>query len=101
MIEHTALAMDVEKYFLDKIVCLSSISKNSLADISNGVSMASEEQAQGLAVAHSCFHDEDLVCDFDPRDRFRRNRQRATRLRLAERHGHKARRAKRAHSVLE
>jgi len=43
--------MDIQKYLLDKIVCLGFISKNSLANIPDGTSVASKEQCKSLTLA--------------------------------------------------
>jgi hypothetical protein len=56
--------VDVEKYLLDKILGLSLISKNSLANIPDGTHIASEEQGKSLTVAGANFTEECLVGKF-------------------------------------
>jgi hypothetical protein len=42
--------VDVQKYLLDKIVRLSFVTENTLANISNGMRVTSKEQAQCITV---------------------------------------------------
>jgi hypothetical protein len=43
--------MDIQKYLLDKIVGLSFVAKNSLANIPDGTRIASKEQGKSLTLA--------------------------------------------------
>jgi hypothetical protein len=56
--------MDIQEYLLDQIVCLGFISKNSLANIPDGTSVASKEQGKSLTVARfEAFH-QVFICGF-------------------------------------
>jgi len=56
--------VDVEKYLLDKIVCLGFVSKNSLANIPDGTSIASKEQCESLTVTSLNARNQSLIVAF-------------------------------------
>jgi len=56
--------VDVEKYLLDKVLGLSFISENSLANIPDGTSVASKEQCESLTVVGANFTEKCLVGKF-------------------------------------
>jgi len=43
--------MNVKKYFLNEVIRLSWIAKNSLANVPDGTSITSEEQSKGITVS--------------------------------------------------
>jgi len=56
--------VDIEKYFLDKIVGLGFVSKNSLANVPNGTRIASKERCKSLTFAGANVTEKCLVGEF-------------------------------------
>jgi len=56
--------VDVEKYLLDKILGLSFVSENSLANVPDGTSEASKEHCESLTVTSSNARNQSLIVAF-------------------------------------
>jgi hypothetical protein len=56
--------VDVDEYFLDKVICLSFVPENSLTDISDSMSVAPEEQRKSVTVACLDACNQRLICKF-------------------------------------
>jgi hypothetical protein len=56
--------MDVEKHLLDKIICLSFVPQNPLANIANGTSAAPEQRSKGISIAGANLRKKNFVGQF-------------------------------------
>jgi hypothetical protein len=56
--------VDIEKHLLDKILGLSFVSKNSLANVPDGTRIASKEQCESLTVTSLNARNQSLIVAF-------------------------------------
>ena len=63
-VKQPALSVNVQEHFLNEIFCLSFVAKNSLANISDGMSVPSKKERERLTITSLNTGDECFISDF-------------------------------------